>query len=122
MAIKFSFLKIPQHKRFEYKPRIWDPEKEEREERLKRIKAELGVTNDTSDGKPYVPNIRGSFRKEYEHTRRARPGAGFGAFKIRSLVFVVTVAMLLFIGYYALKMFPYLFPGNATPPATEIYE
>jgi hypothetical protein len=122
MAIKFSFLKIPQHKRFEYKPRIWDPEKEEREERLKRIMAESGVTNDTSDGKPYVPNIRGSFRREYERTRKARPGIGFGAFKIRSIVFVVTVAMLLLIGYYTLRMFPYLFSRSVNPPATEIYE
>ena len=63
MALRFSFFKVPEHKRFEYIPRYWNPEKEEREARLKRIQEEMGATSNTSDGKPYVPNIRGSFRR-----------------------------------------------------------
>jgi len=33
------FNKLPKHQHFEYKPRFWQPEKEELEERLKRIEA-----------------------------------------------------------------------------------
>jgi len=31
------FSKLPKHQRYEYKPRYWNPEKEELEERLKQI-------------------------------------------------------------------------------------
>ncbi|MFN7116950.1 MAG: hypothetical protein ACK4TA_09145 [Saprospiraceae bacterium] len=31
-----KFTRVPRHKQFEYKPRFWNPEKEELEERLKR--------------------------------------------------------------------------------------
>ena len=37
------FFKKPEYRRFEYKPRFYDPEKEAREERLKRVRAELGM-------------------------------------------------------------------------------
>ena len=37
------FIKLPSHKRFEYSPRYWDPEKEEREERIRQIKQEMGI-------------------------------------------------------------------------------
>ncbi len=35
--------KQPEYKRFNLKPRFWDPEKEAREERVKRARAELGM-------------------------------------------------------------------------------
>ena len=54
---------------FNLKPRYWDPEKEEREAREKRIKAELGIKDD--DGQ-YIPNIQGQFRREYEKRKAAR--------------------------------------------------
>ena len=31
------FFKVPKHQQYEYKPRFWDPKKEEMEERLKQI-------------------------------------------------------------------------------------
>ena len=37
------FIKLPGHKKFEYSPRYWDPEKEEREDRIRRIKQEMGI-------------------------------------------------------------------------------
>jgi len=41
MALKLPFriFKTPKHQRFEYHPRHWDPDKEERENRMARIKS-----------------------------------------------------------------------------------
>ena len=36
------FFKVNEPKRFDYKPLYWDPAKEEREDRNRRIRAELG--------------------------------------------------------------------------------
>jgi len=37
------FIKLPGYKQFNYTPRYWDPEKEEREVRIRQIKAEMGI-------------------------------------------------------------------------------
>jgi hypothetical protein len=126
MALRFSFFKIPQHKRFEYTPRIWDPAKEEREERLKRIQEELGIINNTSDGKPYVPNIKGSFRKEYEQNRNGKNRIDYGS-KIRRYIIIATILLLCIIFFYFTRIYPYLFSGeqqnnNEYIEKTEIYE
>jgi hypothetical protein len=124
MAFRFSFLKIPQHKRFEYTPRIWDPAKEEREERLKQIREELGIINHTSDGKPYVPNIKGSFKKEYEQSRKK--GKMFEYGKIRSYIIIGTILLLCIIFFYFTRIYPYLFSdaseNNNKQEQTEFYE
>lgn len=38
MALR-KFIKLPKHQQYQYKPRYWDPEKEELKERLQRIEA-----------------------------------------------------------------------------------
>ncbi|MDR1223335.1 MAG: hypothetical protein LBL07_10740 [Tannerella sp.] len=110
MALRFSFFKIPKHKRFEYTPRIWDPEKEEREERIKQIHEEMGIL-DTSGGKPYVPNIKGRFRKEYEQSRKSRPKLAYSN-KIRSYIIIGTILLLCAIFFYFIKLYPYMFSGG----------
>ncbi len=67
--------KQPEYKRFNLKPRYWDPEKEARDERVKRARAELGL-EDEGGKDMYVPNIRGQFRSEYEKHKAMRSNAG----------------------------------------------
>lgn len=109
MALRFSFFKIPQHKRFEYMPRIWDPAKEEREERLKRIQEEMGITVNTSDGKPYVPHIKGSFRREYEQRKSEKK---FDYNKIKSYIIIGTILLLCVIFFFFTRLYPYLFQDD----------
>ena len=52
----FSLLKKPEYRRFNLQPRYWDPAKEARIEREKRIKAELGIKDCDEQ---YIPNVRG---------------------------------------------------------------
>ncbi len=65
----FELFKKPEYRKFNLKPRYWNPEQEEREQREKRIKAELGIKDE--DGQ-YIPNIQGQFRREYEKRKMAR--------------------------------------------------
>ncbi len=67
-----SLFKIPKHKNFSYRPIYFDPEKEEREERVRRIKSEMGIKGE--EDRAYKPGIirgqmRGQFR-EYTKTKR----------------------------------------------------
>lgn len=91
--------KKPEYRRFDLKPRYWDPEKEAREEREKRIKAELG--SKAEDGF-YTPHIRGQFRSEYEKRKAARSNAG----SARTIRFFM-ILILLFIAVL------YLFVKNS---------
>jgi Flp pilus assembly protein TadB len=66
------FTKIPKHKRFDYIPRHYDPQEEERKEREHRIRTELeregaiekkgNLSGDDTDITGYRERITGSFR------------------------------------------------------------
>lgn len=58
--MRIRFFRLPTYKQFEYKPRYFDPAKEELQERVRRIQREMGQTD-----APYVPNIKGQFRAHY---------------------------------------------------------
>ena len=57
------FFHTPKNKRFSITPRFYDPDQEDRENRERRIKDELGIVEEkVDDGRPYRPNIKGQFR------------------------------------------------------------
>lgn len=88
------FFKQPEYKRFNLKPRYWDPEKEAREERVKRARAELGL-QDEGGKDMYVPDVRGQFRNEYERRKAMRGNAG----SARTIRFFM-ILVLLFLGAF----------------------
>ena len=57
-----GLFKQPEYRRFNLKPRYWDPEAEARKEREKRIRAELGLPE---NGDEYIPDVRTGLQKEY---------------------------------------------------------
>ncbi len=59
----FRFFHIAKPKQFEYKPRFYDPVVEERRERERRIREELGMTGEPAQGQRRTMVIRGQFRK-----------------------------------------------------------
>ena len=73
MAIKF--LHTPKNKQFKFIPRYYDKQKEELENRIQKIKREMGVENLEDSDKPYVPNVkgqmRGYFNKNIEQKRKS---------------------------------------------------
>lgn len=89
----FELFKKPEYRRFNLKPRYWDPEKEERELREKRVKAELGLKDEEG---PYIPNIQGQFRREYEKRKAARSSIASG----RTLRLFMILILLFIAAFY----------------------
>lgn len=85
------FIKLPRHKQFNYSPRYWDPEKEEREDRIRRIKAEMGIEV-TRDSGNRTTIKRGSFRQ-------ASKNAKVRATRNSNIRLVIILAVLLILAY-----------------------
>jgi len=96
MKFPTLFGRTPSHRRFEYKPRFYDPQKEEREERDKRIREELALEQKDAtaagiDG-DYRSRIKGSFQKS---RRRAKPSSEPSAVIIRLAVLLFITVLLI---------------------------
>ena len=87
--------KQPEYKRFELKPRFWDPEKEEREKRIRRARAELGLDAE-NDKNQYSSHIREDFRNEYERRKAMRNNAGSS----RTIRLFMILIMLFMAAFY----------------------
>ncbi len=55
------FFHTPKPKSYNVEPRYWDPEKEKRDARERRIKSEMGLKDDNGSYKPFIG--KGDFRK-----------------------------------------------------------
>ena len=83
---------LPTYKRFNLTPRYWDPKKEEREARERRVRAELGLDN---DDKEYVPHIKGQFTREF-----ARRQANRSSLDSRRTLRIFMILIMLFMGAF----------------------
>ncbi|HPR33884.1 MAG TPA: hypothetical protein PLK12_17410 [Prolixibacteraceae bacterium] len=89
-----SFFYTPKPKQFHVEPRYWDPKKEEREARERRIKAEMGIRE---EGESYHPNLRkGDFRKSLANTKWA-PHIQRRRSNTRFLILLAILALLLYL-------------------------
>ncbi len=87
-----SFFKVPHNKKFNYTPRYYDKDKEEREGRNEKIKEDLSKKDNE---KSYTPNIRGRFQGNY--SRRGQSAKKTPLFKM--IIVLVTVGLLVAIFY-----------------------
>lgn len=95
------FTKTPKHQRFQYSPRFYDPQKEEMEEREKRIKLE--IQRERGEDKPedvngYRSRIAGSFQAA---RKRSNPATGaFNATMLRlGILLFLSLFLIAFIEY-----------------------
>ncbi len=90
------FTKLPNHKRFNYAPRHFDPEEEERQERYRLIEAQVKSDRGEQELRPSERALRISqaFRKE-RPSRNLWSAQGSATFRIRLSI----VAFLLGFGY-----------------------
>jgi Flp pilus assembly protein TadB len=92
MKIFSLFTKAPNHQRFSYNPRFYDAQKEEMEERERRIKFDLDRERGTAKEAPeqYRSRIAGSFQAA---RKRSKPSIGANATMVRLgiLLFLVTL-------------------------------
>jgi len=61
-----SLFKIPAYRKFTFKTRYYDADKEELLERVERVKREIGVSKAVDDQGKYVQNIKGQMRKHLD--------------------------------------------------------
>ena len=66
MAV-LRFFKVPKHQQYSYKPRFWDPKKEELEDRLKKVEERRG-----NDPEAMKARLTGGFRRGYVADNRFR--------------------------------------------------
>jgi hypothetical protein len=91
-----SFFKKPEYKKFNIQPRYWDPAKEEREEREKRIRAELGLKD---ENETYIPNIKGRMKTQLRHGNSNADGTRNKS-NIRLLIIFILLAIAAYIYIY----------------------
>jgi len=91
MAI--SFIKLPGHKRFEYTPRYWDPEKEAREERIRHIKREMGIEIPSNPNQTTIR--RGSFRQRQKQKVKSTRASNIRLLVILAVLFIIAYLIFL---------------------------
>ncbi len=93
--MKFTFVKIAEHRTFHHKPIYYDEDKEEREERLRNAKNELGVEQEQDD-RTTEARVRGKMRRRIhtniEVTRKEKRKSNL------RLIIIIIALMILF--YY----------------------
>jgi hypothetical protein len=105
------FLKLPEHQQYDYKPRFWDPQKEELEERLKRI-------DEIQDGGTAGARARisGGFRRGYNMDSKVRSRQVMRS----NLMLIGVVVALVVLSYLMISVYlPQIVEMLNTPAALE---
>lgn len=63
MSLRLRFFKLPKHSVYSYKPRYWDPDKEDLEERLQRVEDLKNGSVDAAKARISGGFKKGGFRK-----------------------------------------------------------
>ena len=89
-----SFFKQYKAREFNFIPRYYDPDRERREERVKRIKLELGIKD---EGDEYVPRIqKGSMTNFFrQKTKRVQRYTA-----IRLVVIILVLILISYVFFY----------------------
>ena len=64
----FSFYNMRKPRQFDHKPIYWDPHKEALEERISKVKREMGVEEPLEE---YKPHIKGTFIEGTSHLKKS---------------------------------------------------
>ena len=91
------FFTQPRIRRFNYKPRYWNPEEEERKQRQERARKELQIAEDSDT---YIHDVRAKLRGEY-NKRKATRGGGVSrrTFRLFLILMILLLAMFYLLSY-----------------------
>jgi len=92
-----KFFEVQKPRKFNIEPRYWDPAKEEREAREKRIRAEMGLNDDNGNYIPYI--AKGTFRQGITKNRLRTKGSA----KKSNTRLIIIIALLAMLFYFLLK-------------------
>lgn len=96
------FFHTPPSRKFRITPRFYDPDKDERDERERRIKEELGIVDEKKpdSNKLYRPNIRGQFRQAQEGFAKSSE-EGRKASNTRLIVLILILTLIFYLFFYS---------------------
>jgi len=95
------FFYLPGTKKFNITPRYYDPDKEEREDRERRIKEEMGIADEKKDDfKNYRPNIKGRFRMAQEGAVKSAEDARRASNR-RLIILILILALIMYLFFYS---------------------
>lgn len=95
----FSFYNQRKPRQFDHKPIYWDPHKEAREERVSRIKREMGLEEESLEN--YKPQIKGTFIEGTSHLKKSRSkGDDTRSRRYRNVKLAVALAVLAALFWY----------------------
>lgn len=96
-----KFFHTPGTRQFHITPRFYDPDKEEREAREKRIKEELGIVDEKVDNnRPYRPNVKGQFRNS-QGWQGGSSSKAKNASNRRLIILIVILALIFYLFFYS---------------------
>ena len=105
----FRFFKVPRHQQFEYKPRYWDPEKEELDARLRRHRNKPG-----GEKEAMKIRISSGFRARYSPEMHSRSRAIRKSNTIRLAIFIVLLLLSIILLSEKIANFVQLFEGSGS--------
>lgn len=95
------FFHTPGVKRFHITPRFYDPDKDERDERVRRIKDEMGIVEEKKEnGQSYRPNIKGQFRMAQEGFTKSNAEARRASNK-RLIYLILILSLIFYLFFYS---------------------
>lgn len=97
MALKFFHL--PKAKRFNVPYRFYDPDKEEREERERQIREEMGIFDTPDPNKPFKPNLKGQFRQSMGRASKSAEDARRSS-QWRLIILIITLSLVFYFFFY----------------------
>lgn len=88
----FSFYNVRKPRQFEHKPIYWDPHREAMQERVSKIKREMGMEEPLVE---YKPQIKGTFVEGTSHLKKSKDkGMDSRILKYRNVKLLLAVAVL----------------------------
>ncbi|RHJ90337.1 hypothetical protein [Parabacteroides bouchesdurhonensis] len=94
----FSFYNVRKPRQFEHKPIYWDPHKEAMQERVSKIKHEMGMEEPLEE---YKPQIKGTFIEGTSHLKKSRDkGQDSRSLRYRNAKLLVALAVLAALFWY----------------------
>ena len=90
------FFRVPKHQRYEYKPRYWDPKKEELQERLDRVNRIQGEGTDAMKAR-----ISSGLKRGYKGDQRLRKQRVMRS----NLILIGVIAALVLLSYMFLTVY-----------------
>jgi hypothetical protein len=96
----FSFYNVRKPRQYEHKPIYWDPHKEAMEDRIRKVKREMGMDEDLTV-EDYKAEIKGSFIEGTSHLKKSRDkGHDSRSRSYKNMKLLLAVAILAAILWY----------------------